>query len=83
MNTDALRRVGELYAIEAEIRGKPSDERRRVRQERTHPLMDDFEIWVRSTLGMVSRKGDTAGAINYALNQWKALTLFVDDGRSR
>lgn len=45
--------------------------------------MDDFEIWVRSTLGMVSRKGDTAGAINYALNQWKALTLFVDDGRSR
>jgi transposase len=28
----------------------------------------------------VSQKGDTAKAINYALNQWAALTLYVDDG---
>ena len=30
VNTEALRRIGELYAIEAAIRGKPPDERRRV-----------------------------------------------------
>jgi transposase len=80
VNTEALRRIGELYAIEAEIRGKPPDERWRVRQERTRPLMDDFELWLRSTLSMVSQKGDTAKAINYSLNQWQALTLFIDDG---
>ena len=28
----------------------------------------------------MSQKGDTAKAINYALNQWAALTLYVDDG---
>jgi transposase len=75
-----LRRIGELYAIEAAIRGKPPDERRRVRQEQVRPLLDAFEIWLRSTLGTVSQKGDTAKAINYALNQWAALTLYVDDG---
>ena len=31
-------------------------------------------------MGTVSQKGDTAKAINYALNQWTALTLYVDDG---
>ncbi|MFM0557726.1 transposase [Paraburkholderia sediminicola] len=78
--TEALRRIGELYAIEAAIRGKPPDERRRVRQEQARPLLDAFEIWLRSTLATVSQKGDTAKAINYALNQWAALTLYIDDG---
>ncbi|MDR6478939.1 transposase [Burkholderia sp. OAS925] len=80
VNTEALRQIGELYAIEAAIRGKPPDERRRVRQEQARPLLDAFEIWLRSTLSTVSQKGDTAKAINYALNQWAALTLYVDDG---
>jgi transposase len=30
-------------------------------------------------LNTVSQKGDTARAINYALNQWAALALYVDD----
>src|SRR5258708_14007 len=41
---------------------------------------DLFVIWLGPTLGTVSQKGDTAKAINYALNQWAALTLYVDDG---
>ncbi|PLP96191.1 IS66 family transposase [Cupriavidus pauculus] len=81
VNTEALRRIGELYAIEAEIRGKPPDERRRVRQERALPLLEAFEIWLRSTLSKVSPKSDTAKAIGYALNQWSALTLYASDGR--
>lgn len=81
VNTEALRRIGELYAIEADIRGKPPDERRRVRQERALPLLEAFEIWLRSTLSKVSPKSDTAKAIGYALNQWSALTLFASDGR--
>uniref|UniRef100_UPI0038CD94A6 IS66 family transposase n=1 Tax=Paraburkholderia caledonica TaxID=134536 RepID=UPI0038CD94A6 len=44
------------------------------------PLLDAFEIWLRSTLSTVSQKGDTAKAINYEPNQWAALTLYVDDG---
>jgi Transposase IS66 family len=32
---EALRRIAELYAIEADIRGQTADERRTVRQERS------------------------------------------------
>lgn len=35
---------------------------------------------MRSASGTISQKGDTAKAINYALNQWAALTLYVHDG---
>jgi transposase len=80
VNTGALQRIGKLFAIEAAILGRPPDERRRVRQEQARPLFGAFEIRLRSTLGTVSEKGDTAKAINYALNQRAALTLYVDNG---
>ena len=37
--TEALRRIAELYQIEAEIRGKSAAERRAVRQEKITPLV--------------------------------------------
>lgn len=39
---EALKRIGELYAIEAEICGQPEAERLAVRHERSRPLL--FEI---------------------------------------
>jgi transposase len=80
VNTEALRRVGELYEIEAAIRVKPPDERKSIRHERARTLLDSFETWLRSTLSTVSQKSDAAKAIIYALNQWGALALYVDDG---
>jgi transposase len=38
MTTEALRRIAELYAIEADIRGKRPDERLLARRERARPL---------------------------------------------
>lgn len=32
---EALRRIGELYAVEGDLRGRQPEERRRVRQERS------------------------------------------------
>ena len=37
---EALKRIGELYAIEAEIRGRPSTERQAARGERSRPLVE-------------------------------------------
>jgi len=34
-----LRRIAELYVIEAEIWGKPPDERHLIRQARSRPLV--------------------------------------------
>ena len=78
--TEALRRIGELYAIEAGIRRKPAHERLRVRQEKAKPLLDSLEVWLRTKLQTLSRKSETAKAINYCLNQWDALSLYCGDG---
>jgi len=78
--TEALRRIGELYAIEEQIRGQSPDERRRIRQEQARPLLGDFEQWLRNRLLTLSTQSDTTKAINYMLNQWRALVYYCDDG---
>ena len=80
ITTEALRRIAELYVIEAEIRGKPPNEGQLVRQQRSRPLLDDFGSWLRATLEKLSRKSDTAAAIQYALNLWPALLRYCDNG---
>jgi len=80
VTAEAMERIGALYAIEAEIRGKPPDERRQVRQARAQPLLTELQAWLRTTLAMLSRKSDTAEAILYALNRWESFIRYVDDG---
>ena len=78
---EAIQRIGALYNIEREIRGKPADLRCQVRQARAGPLVEELHRWLNKTLTQLSRKSDTAGAIRYALSRWRALTRYLDDGR--
>jgi len=78
---EALDRIGELYAIEKEIRGQPPDVRRVARQARAGPLLEDLGIWLQGTYSAASKKSALAGAIQYTLSRWQALTRYCDDGR--
>ena len=78
--TEALARIGALYGIEEQIRGKPAELRCSVRQTRSGPLLDELRQWMEKTLRSLSTKSETAGAIRYALSHWRALTRYVDDG---
>jgi len=78
---EALRRISELYKVEAEIRGRPAEERRTVRQERSRPVVDALHAWLTVQLARVSGKSGLAEAIRYALRHWSGLVLFLDDGR--
>src|SRR5215217_3503924 len=78
---EALRRIGELYKVEAEIRSRPAEERRTVRQERSRPIVDALHGWLTVQLGQVSGRSTLAEAIRYALRHWTGLVLFLEDGR--
>jgi len=78
---EALKRIAELYAVETEIRGRSADERRALRQEKSRPILDELEPWLRTKLGLISQKIKLAEAIRYALTRWEGLTRFIDDGR--
>lgn len=77
---EAIARIGALYAIESEIRGRPPEERCHIRQARAAPLLESLREWLRQTLARVSKKSDLAKAIGYVLTRWTALTRYVADG---
>jgi len=79
--SEALERIGALYAIESDIRGQNPDDRRTARQEKSRPILDALEPWLREKLALISQKTRLAEAIRYALSRWDGLTRFIDDGR--
>jgi transposase len=78
---EALRRIAALYAVEDEIRGQAADDRVRVRQRYSRPLIEAMHAWLTEQLLRVSGRSTLAQAIRYALNHWKGLVHFLDDGR--
>ena len=61
--------------------GRNADERRAVRQDRSRPIIDGLEPWLRAKLALISQKTKLAEAIRYALSRRNGLTHFLDDGR--
>ena len=78
---EAVERIDALFAIEREINGKSPQERQRVRNEHSRPLVTELETWLREQRAKLSSKNEIAKAIHYSLKRWPALTRFLDDGR--
>ena len=77
---EALERIAEPDAVEAQITGKPPDLRRRMCQAEARPRLERMHAWFTASLRRISGRGDIAGAIRYALARWPALTRYLDDG---
>ncbi|HBW7976045.1 TPA: IS66 family transposase, partial [Klebsiella pneumoniae] len=80
LTEEALKRIGELYAVEAEIRGMLAEQRLAERQRKTKPLLSTLESWLREKMKMLSRHSELAKAFTYTLNQWPALTYYAENG---
>lgn len=78
---EALDRIAALYGIEKQIRGRPPDERKQVRNARARPLLDSLNAWLEDCLSKLSKKSEVTAAIHYALGRWTQLLRYVDDGR--
>lgn len=55
------------HKIESEIRGRSPEERRTTRQQRSRPVIDTLQPWLREKLALVSQKSKLAEAIRYPL----------------
>ncbi len=78
---EAVRRIDALFEIERTINGKSAEERRRVRQEKSAPLVSELERWMREERAKLSRGNDLAKAMDYMLRRWLSFTRFLVDGR--
>ena len=79
--TEILHRIGELYEIEAEIRGRTEEERRAARQARAKDLVEDLGTWLKEQLVRVPKSSTIAKDIRYGITHWDGLSRYLDDGR--
>src|SRR5579863_7597746 len=78
---EIVRRIDELFAVERDINGKPPEERRAARQDRSKPLVEALEAYMREHYERLSSKNAVAKAIRYMLVRWASFTRFLHDGR--
>ncbi|WP_063693978.1 IS66 family transposase [Bradyrhizobium stylosanthis] len=78
---EALRRIGELYAVEAQIRGQSPAHRLAARRSISRSLVDRFRLWIETQLPLLPGRAKLAEAMRYALSRWDGLTRFLHDGR--
>lgn len=73
--------IGEVYAIEARIRGSKAEDRLRVRKAETTDVMAQIKARIDVMLPQLSPQSDLAKAMRYTRAHWAGLMRFLDDGR--
>jgi len=88
----ALARIGQLYAVERELKARCADEWRDlpreeledriadVRQQRSVPVLTALHAWLEAEKPKLLPKAALRGAMDYLLNHWQALVRYITDG---
>ena len=80
MAAEALRRIGELYAIEEEARGMSAGERLVARQARSLPKLASLKDWLDGQALVMAPGSAAFKAIAYSLKRWPALSRYATGG---
>ena len=72
-----------LYNVERIARESDmdADARKELRLEKSKPLMDELEVWLKNNVMQVLPQSTIGKAINYTLSLWSRLMRYLDDGR--
>lgn len=76
----ALGFIRKLYRIERTIRTLGDEERYRVRQAESVPILTEFKAWLDEQINAVLPKSALGQAVSYALKNWDALTRYTEHG---
>ena len=77
---EAVKRIGQLYAIEEQVRKLGvAEDRLRLRQSRSTPLLRQLHERLLDWKDQLLPKHPMAQAVNYTLNQWDELNVFAGD----
>jgi transposase len=79
----ALRKFQQLYDVERKAREEELsyEERRKLRQEESVPVLTELEQWLKKELPEVLPGSSIGKAIAYSLKFWKRLVRYTEDGR--
>ncbi|EPV8871022.1 IS66 family transposase, partial [Shigella sonnei] len=74
--TEAQQRIGELYAIEAEVRGCSAEQRLAARKARAAPLMQSLYDWIQQQMKIHSLKMECLHGEHYIHREIVRATVF-------
>ena len=77
---EAIAWFAKLYEIESRIKGEAPDQKLRVRQAESVPLLSDFKRWLDGHYRTLLPQGPLGQAFGYAIRQWQALTRYTENG---
>ncbi len=77
----AVKWIADLFMIEREASDRTPDDRLAIRLARSKPILDDLSAWIAETWKTAPPKSPIGKALTYAVNQWKPLGRFLEDGR--
>jgi len=78
---EAVAFITDLYQVERKGRGLGPEDLHRLRQDKSKPILADFKKWLDKTKPITPPKGLLGKAIQYTLNNWDKLNVYLDDGR--
>ena len=77
---EALRRIGELYAVEEQARAGTIAARLALRQAEARPRLSALHDYLSTQRLRTANGSGLARAIDHSLKRWPALQRYVDDG---
>jgi len=76
----AVALIAKIYEIEREARELAPQQRQRLRQQRSKPIVEALRTWLTEKRQALAKADVAAKAIDYSLSNWTALIRFLDDG---
>lgn len=77
---EALRRIGQLYAIEAEAQDGNAATRQVLRQRDAQPKLAELHAWLIAQRQKTADGSGLAKALDYSLKRWPALVRYAEGG---
>ena len=78
---EGLRRIAQIYKVEAGVRGRTPEERLTARQDESAPLVADLRLWLSKQRSRISAKSRLGEKLAYIHRHWDGLQIFLTDGR--
>jgi hypothetical protein len=80
MAEEALRRIGQLYAVEKEASAINQVSRQQHRQENSLPILADMHEWLIRLRTSTANNSGLARAIDYTVGRWASLIRYAQTG---
>lgn len=77
---EAIALFAQLYALEAELKDAPIEQRYAARQERSVPILTELRQWLDATRPIVTPKSKLGQALAYLDEHWTRLIRYTERG---